>query len=271
MQTAMNIALAREITAVLLSAFERHDGVFSDTKELLENQLPEGVVPLSREHANFLFFLISQDHGVKSAKLYERAKELYFKNPSLFDPSYITSLYPPNHEDGPVEVLKSLAVRYPRNGARSWLSNSYALSSKYNSDARNIFHDANSIEVMRRIRSLLGFGPKTGGLLFRVFVGLGIYRPSSTDEIPFPTDIHDTRIAALTGIASIPTNVTEADYMPYVKLAERVWREACKMESIDWLQVDRALWILGSKGCARERHSDCPIRQYCNLGKDFLI
>lgn len=266
-----NLGRAREICRALISAFEKREAVFSDIKELLENQLPDGVTPLSREHANFLFFLISQDHGVKSAKLYERAKALYTALPDSFEPRHIVSKYPASHPDGPINILQALSVRYPRNGARSWLSNSYVLCTQYDGDARKIFHAVTSAEAMKRIRALLGFGPKTGGLLFRVFVGLKLYIPPDEDDIPFPTDIHDTRIAALTDIADIPSGVTESTYMPYVKLAEQVWRQACKEESISWLQVDRALWILGSKGCTNERHFDCPIRRYCKLGSEFLL
>src|SRR3989304_8859228 len=77
---------SRKIVRKLIFAFENKEGVFSDTKELLENQIPEGVIQKSKEHANFLFYLISQDHGTKSAKLYERAKNLYSRNPDNFHP-----------------------------------------------------------------------------------------------------------------------------------------------------------------------------------------
>jgi hypothetical protein len=77
---------AREIVRVLLSSFENKEGVFSDTKELLENQIPPQVNYKSKQHANFLFYLISQDHGTKSSKLYERAKKQYIEFPEYFDP-----------------------------------------------------------------------------------------------------------------------------------------------------------------------------------------
>jgi len=260
---------AADISRMLVNAFEKREGVFADTKELLENQLPPGVSPRSKEHSNFLFFLISQDHGVKSAKLYERAKTLYHHDPLLFHPDYIAMQYERANYEQAIGILQSLGVRYPKNGARVWVENSHVLRDNYESDARNIF-TGDSTAVMKRIRSFLGFGPKTGGLLFRVFVGLGFYVPPDSASVPFPTDIHDTRIAALTGLADIPVDITESTYSPYVKIAEEVWRRGSVEASVNWFQLDRALWILGSKGCATERHFDCPIRAYCQIGKGLL-
>jgi hypothetical protein len=267
----MNDRVARVIVRRLLTAFELREGVFSDTKELLENQIPLGVEPHSRQHANFLFYLICQDHGVKSALLYERAKSLYQSHPEAYSPPDIASSYQRDDDPGLIDILETLGVRYPRNGAKAWFANSRRLAIDYDGDARNLFAGESAREIMARIREMYGFGPKTGGLLFRVFVGLGFASPHQIEDINFPTDIHDTRIAALTGAADIPVDITESNYMPYVKLAESTWRLACRHEHVNWLQVDRALWILGSKGCASSRHHDCPLRDQCQLGKEVLL
>ncbi|KKL58049.1 hypothetical protein LCGC14_2229250 [marine sediment metagenome] len=46
----------------------------------------------------------------------------------------------------------------------------------------------------------------------------------------------------------------------------RIEIKANRDEEINWLQIDRALWILGSKGCANKRHFDCPIKDDCLKG-----
>jgi hypothetical protein len=263
--------MARQIVRILVRSFERREGVFSDTKELLENQIPRGVKPESREHANFLFYLISQDHGVKSAKLYERAKTLYSSNPNIFDPNWISQHHHSEDDPSLIGILKALSVRYPNNGAKSWYRNSSRLCALYTADARNIFACESANEIVKRIRAFHGFGPKTGGLLFRVFVGIGISNPTDLCDVNFPTDIHDTRIASLTKIADIPSTISEENYAPYVRIVERVWKQACQEESVNWLQVDRALWILGSKGCVTERHYDCPLRESCIKGRASLV
>lgn len=256
------------IVRKLINAFEKKEGVFSDTKELLENQIPKGVEPNSKEHANFLFYLISQDHGTKSSKLYERAKKIYLQNPDNFQPNVIIKKYLSPDDEQLINFLGEFGVRYPRNSAKYWFKNSEILVEKYDSDARNIFVSSDSKLILNAIKKFHGFGPKLSGLLFRVFIGIGLSRPSNIEESNFPTDIHDTRIAAYTQISDIPTDINESNYSPYVKKAEKIWKEACYSERLNWLQVDRALWILGSKGCVTKRHSDCPIKDYCVKGDE---
>lgn len=259
---------AGSIVRKLITAFENEEGVFSDTKELLENQIPNGVKPKSKEHANFLFYLISQDHGTKSSKLYERAKKIYQENPDNFRPNIVVKNYLSTEDEQLIKFLEELGVRYPKNSAKYWYRNSEILVEKYNSDVRNIFISNDSKLILNTIRNFYGFGPKLSGLLFRVFIGIGLSNPSNIEESNFPTDIHDTRIAAYTNIADIPLDVNESSYSPYVKKAEKAWKEACFNENLNWLQVDRALWILGSKGCVTKRHSDCPIKSFCIKGNE---
>ena len=257
---------AREIVKVLLSAFENKEAVFSDTKELLENQIPPNVSYNSKNHANFLFYLISQDHGIKSSRLYDRAKRLYEAFPEKFDPKSIVEEHKSPDNSELLDFIKLLGVRYANNSTKYWYKNSEMLFDQYDGDTRNIFNGVDGPEVSKRIRSFYGFGPKISGLLVRVFVGTGIANVDKIEEIDFPPDIHDTRIAALTKIADIPEEITENNYSPFVKIAQNTWKEACKDKRINWLQVDRALWILGSKGCTSNRHYDCPLKKYCVKG-----
>lgn len=261
-----NSSRAREIVKVLLAAFENKEAVFSDTKELLENQIPPNVSYNSKNHANFLFYLISQDHGIKSSRLYDRAKRLYEAFPEKFDPKSIVEEHKSPDNSGLLNFIKLLGVRYANNSTKYWYKNSEMLFDQYDGDTRNIFNGVDGPEVSKRIRSFYGFGPKISGLLVRVFVGTGIANVDKIEEIDFPTDIHDTRIAALTKIADIPEDITENNYSPFVKIAQNTWKEACKDKQINWLQVDRALWILGSKGCTSNRHYDCPLKKHCVKG-----
>jgi len=262
---------ARRIIKVLLSSFENRESVFSDTKELLENQVPHNIQYKSKQHANFLFYLISQDHGTKSSKLYDRAKSLYVNYPENFEPKFIVEKYASEDSENLVNFLKLMGVRYPNNSAKFWYRNSEMLVNQYDGDARKIFDSDDGLEILRNIKKFYGFGPKISGLLFRVFVGIGIAHPNNIEKIDFPTDIHDTRIAALTEIVDIPTDITEENYAPFVRIAQNAWQKACRDEGINWLQIDRALWILGSKGCVNERHDDCPIKDYCIKGTQIEI
>lgn len=268
MYNGSNGIYAVKIVRNLILSFEKKEGVFSDTKELLENQIPVSVQYRSKQHANFLFYLISQDHGTKSYKLYERAKNLFVDFSYIFDPESVVNTFDSEDSKSLLNIIKMLGVRYPNNSVKYWYRNSIKLNNEYNSDARNIFSSNYGPEILKRIKEFHGFGPKISSLLFRVFVGVGMANPERVDEIGFPTDIHDTRIAGLTKIADIPDDITENNYSPYAKTAQKVWQKACNDENVNWLQVDRALWILGSKGCVNERHHDCPIKEYCIKGQN---
>lgn len=253
-----------DIVRRLQSAFENGEGVFADTRDLLENQIPRGVEAGSREHANFLFFLVAQDHGTKSAHLYQRARAAYLSSPEYFDPLRVVRLYDNENAAPLLAFVRHLGVRYPNVAAVGWIRNSHRLTSTYCGDAREILSTVSSTtEAIRVLTKFYGFGPKIAGLFYRVFVGTGLAQRLIDDQVTFPTDIHDTRLAALTRLADIPTHIKEDTYSPFVRSAQRAWRDACNEASADWPQVDRALWILGSRGCSTDRHSDCPIRQYC--------
>src|SRR5436190_5030049 len=75
---------ARTAVRRLQAAFDARTGLLSEIDDLVENQIPPGVSPLSREHALFLFFTVANDHGVKSRLLYERAKALFSEHPEFF-------------------------------------------------------------------------------------------------------------------------------------------------------------------------------------------
>jgi hypothetical protein len=258
------ITLAQDV----VDAYHRRLGVFEDTSDLLEYQRPDGVRSKSREHANFLFYLISQDHGVKSYRLYARAKALYAKDPDLFDPERILAKYGEAPAERIVEATaRQLGTRYPNETGRQWLQNSRALIDLYGADSRNIFFQSDdSLEALRRVKDFRGFGPKTSALLFRTFHGIGLINLPRTNEIPIPVDIHDTRIAFVSGLLklrSAPESITSDNYMTYAEMAQKAWMRVCEAAHLDWLALDRALWLLGSRGCDPYRYVECCLRKNC--------
>jgi adenine-specific DNA glycosylase len=47
---------------------------------------------------------------------------------------------------------------------------------------------------------------------------------------------------------------------------QQILRDTCSTLGITWIDVDRALWIIGSRGCVRLRCSLCPIQDLCSVG-----
>lgn len=275
MSTIIDDARAKEIVARLDLSYKSKVGLLAETEDLVEHQVPEGVLPLSLEHALFLFYIIPNDHGTKSSRLWARAKSLFAEIPELFMPMEILAKYESAADHRLIETLSGkLGTRYPREAAKSWYLNSTELNALYDNDPRNIFVGTDDARVlMKRIRRFRGFGPKTGGMYLRAALGLGFARVTQgLDSVLVPVDIHDSRIAFLTSIVRLPNQHTPdtINYYDYVRTIQQVWLNACNDLGINWLDVDRALWIIGSRGCVSRRCWLCPINDHCSVGKSMF-
>lgn len=270
-QLKLDYTIAEIIITKLNTAFKEKIGIFEDTKELLEHNIPKDVTPGSLEHARFLFYLIFNDYGTKSSALYEKAKRLYVEYPFLFSPRSVLNRYKSCEDPLLIESTGvRLGTRFPKETARRWYVNSERLLNDYDSDPRSIFKSSTSAkEVFQHIRGFRGFGPKIGALLLRTFVGCGFAYFEDLETVLMPVDIHDTRIAFWTKVAQSPEIVGEPDdYHKYASQIQKVWSQACKNKKVDWLEFDRALWILGSKGCVKRHCDTCPLNNLCCIGME---
>lgn len=273
MKTTIDIERAKLVVFRLHEAFQARSGLLSETDDLVENQIPTGVEPLSRDHALFLFYVVSNDHGMKSSRLYERAKALFLENRGLFEPFKVIEDYRGPEDISLMESTgKQLSTRYPRETARSWYTNSVRLVEKYQGDPRELFRSTTSARVlMKDITAFRGYGPKTGGMLLRAVIGLGFADVRGVEDVLVPVDIHDSRISYFTGILKLDDpSLGNLDYYAFVPRVQRGLLEACNALGIKWLDVDRALWLIGSRGCVTRRCHLCPLSNICVVGKDVL-
>lgn len=259
----------------IADAFGNKKGVFGNLSDLLENQVPEGVKVGSREHARFYFFLIFNDHGTKSSNLYARFKQLYIDHQDLFIPENLVSENHTEHSWLQDKYLVQLGLRYPKQAAISWIKNAKQLVAEYDGEPLNLFcHTTDAIALFKAIRTFRGYGPKTAGLLLRVILGVGFNRQlTNVADVPLPVDIHDSRIAFMCHLYR-PTDVENVQSIysnpRHIAGVEAVWRMASRRAGVEWETIDRALWILGSRGCTRRLCRDCPINQYCDIGKQEI-
>lgn len=261
---------AGHIVELLSKAYEKKDGILSERENLVENQIPENVESLSVEHALFLFYILSNDHGMKSSRLYKKAKELYGLDSSLFKPASIVRRFSAVSDS---DLIKKtgifLSVRYPKITAKNWFVNSQELLSVYNGDPISLFQSSrNANTLLKSIMKFKGYGPKTGGMLLRAIVGLGFTEVDDIESVLVPVDIHDARISFYTGILRLKDiDVVDIDYRKYIGVVQKTLRDTCKTKGVAWPDVDRALWIIGSKGCVKWRCNDCPLRNDCTMSR----
>jgi len=274
MNLIINQKRAEMVVQRLYAAFSQRQGLLSELENLVENQIPEGVFPLSREHSLFLFFTVFNDHGMKSVRLYSLAKKLFHLQPEIFDPARVLATFTgPEDPDLLAATGRYLSVRYPKVTAANWYVNSKRLCDLYAADPRNLFSStAKAAELLDGITQFRGYGPKTGGMLLRAVIGLGFAKVTGLEEVLLPVDIHDSRISFLTGMirAGDKRTVSPADYYRHVPQIQRMLLDTCNTLGLSWLNVDRALWIIGSRGCVDTRCQLCPISDFCRLGQKTL-
>ena len=270
----MNNDKAVNIVSLITENYLANKGIFSTTEDLLEFQIPKDIEYGSKEHARFYFYLIFNDHGTKSRNLYMKFKELYNNTENLFSPSDIINNFKDNENLLKESYLSNLGLRYPTQAAKSWISNSEMLISRYNGEPINLYNStSNAVELFKRIKNFRSYGPKTSGLLLRVIRGVGFNRNlSHITDVPLPVDIHDSRIAFMCGIYK-PDGIDDIYNIysnpKHIQRIEKIWREAAKESGVKWVDIDRALWLLGSKGCVNKLCIECPINQYCKTGRSF--
>ncbi len=265
---------AAQVVLRLQDAFTHREGLLEVLDDLVENQIPNGVEPLSRSHALFLFYIVSNDHGVKSSNLYSRAKGLFQARPELFEPTTILEVFSGPDDPNLVESTGlALGTRYPKETAKSWYLNSIRLQELFAGDPRNLFCSSNDAsKLYREIAAFRGYGPKTGGMLLRAIVGLEFVRVVGLENVLIPVDIHDSRISFFTEIvhANSGENDTEPNYYSYVRDIQRVLLDACNVSGLSWIDVDRALWLIGSRGCVKQQCLLCPLKNLCKVGQEVI-
>lgn len=263
---------AKLVVSRVNNAFILRRGLLSEVDDLVENQIPDGVLKLSKEHALFLFYTVTNDHGMKSSRLYEASKKLFWEDRDLYEPSKVVENY-----QGPDDARlidntgRRLGTRYPKETAKTWYVNSLRLLERFNGDPRRLFScTADARTLMKEIRSFRGYGPKIGGMLLRASIGLGFANVSGIEEVLVPVDIHDARISFYTGIIVTGPEIQKIDYYSYVKQVQKILLDTCNNLGIQWLNADRALWLIGSRGCVTKRCTLCPLNDICSVGITVL-
>ncbi len=269
MRVPTNQARAREIAHLLAGAFSHAEGILAERDDLVENQIPRGAAAGSREHAAFLFFVVCHDHGVRSRDLYCRAKDMYGETPWLFSARSVVSRFAGPDDPSLIHATgERLGARYPREAARCWYLNAQSLLTDYHAEPECVFRSSSTAsQLLTRICAFRGYGPKTGGMLLRAAIGLGLADVRGEAEVLVPVDVHDARIAFYTGVLDrVDAPLDERLFRACVPQVQRVLRDACREERVSWLDVDRALWLIGSRGCVYRRCSECPLRHICSVG-----
>lgn len=98
------------------------------------------------------------------------------------------------------------------------------------------------------IRSINGYGQKTGGLLLRLIYKSNVC--NFNDKLGYiPLDRHDIEISYLNNLQ------IEELSNSYIKSGEKL--------GIDANLIDKYLWNIGNEFCNKKKCADCPLYRAC--------
>lgn len=215
-------------------------------KNLIENQIPKSIVRGSLEHARFLFFIASNDHGLKSNSMYDKVKALYQVHPEYFDAKYISKQSAAFVKE---QIADKISTRYPNAFSKNWVENARKIVREFDGEPLNIFKSTtDALELLQIVKSFSGYGPKIGGMVVRAAYSLKFNdKLKDMQNVPVPVDVHDSQILFQSGIL-YTANPKNIQHPRYIKTAQQEILDACNRQHLDWTIVDKALWLIGSTG-----------------------
>jgi len=250
-----------EIAKMLYYQFKNRTGYF-EGYDMPEYVLPAGLSKDSREYALYLTYIIAIDFQTNAVKLWSRARNLYEKDPELFDPETIVSL----DRDYLRSVTKSLGARYPANGADGWKRISEILLRQYGGDPRNITNVPLSLSELRKRLQAFPYlrGKKLINFYMRAMGEDGLFKITDFDELSVAVDIQVARVTFYTGVLRVKGSYSGCIHRePIRPLIENIWSRAAKRISVPAWYLDEPLWSVGSRLCSKNDCSRCPVEGLC--------
>ena len=216
-------------------------------------EFPSKVQYKSNEYYLYMFYSCLLDYGMKSKVYHRNLSETYMKYPQIFNPNYVLKM---DEEELKVIIVNNIHPRYPNVATKKWLKLSTILK-KYNDISNYLKEFKNFDELSCFIRSINGFGQKTGGLLIRIICDSKIC--NFEEEVKaIPIDTHDIEISYLTGIIdskNISSSQIDDLSNTYVTIGNEL--------NINPSGIDKYLWETGNTFCNKKNCDECPLNAIC--------
>ncbi|MEK6818816.1 MAG: hypothetical protein AABY10_02685, partial [Nanoarchaeota archaeon] len=152
------------------------------------------------------------------------------------------------------------------NPAKRFSFNAKHLVDNYQGDPRKLIEHKNIDQARARLMEFKGIGTGIANLFIIYMIDRKLASPIDPENAFLKVDIHKGRIP-INCEAVTPTNAEIYRDESYVRTLERAYREICKKNKLDPHILDAVLWVIGSKGCARNDYShcqmECPLFENC--------
>lgn len=232
---------------------EKLNNHFNDTNELANVEFPKKINYGTNEYCLYMFYSCLLDYGMRSKFYHKNLIDTYEKYSDIFCPSYVIKL----SEDELYNIIvNNIHPRYPNVATKKWINLSNELI-KYDSILVRLKSINNFEELNKFIKSIKGYGQKTGGLLIRIICDSKICNFQENMRT-IPIDRHDIEISCLTGIINV-SNISNNEIMELSDTYVNVGKEL----DINPSKIDKYLWEIGNSYCNKKYCEDCPLNNIC--------
>ena len=227
-----------------------------DSNILAAVDFPNEIKYKSNQWVIYIFYSCLLDYGMRSQNYQNNLINTYHVYPQIFNPKYAIANFTTNKEKLLNIMKNNIHPRYPNVAVDKWLNLSIELS-KYNNLLEKIKEFNNFNELNLFVRTIKGYGQKTGGLLLRLIYESNVC--NFNDKLGYiPLDRHDIEISYLNNIIdSQKLNNSQIEELSssYIKSGEKL--------GIDANLIDKYLWNIGNEFCNKKKCADCPLYKDC--------
>lgn len=232
---------------------------FSNTTSDATVEVPLEIIDNKQEYLNYIFYSCLLDYGMKSKLYHQNLIATYRTHKEIFSSKYVVFNYKNNQEELREIIKTNIHPRYPNVAVKKWIELSEVLNKQYPSN--QLYTKVAAINTYQElydfVKSINGYGQKTGGLLVRLIYEANICRLSDTLK-NIPIDRHDIEISYLNGIIK-KKDLSKKEIEDLGKL----WVQVAMNNHIDPCEIDKYLWTIGSAFCSKNRCNECPLKFNC--------
>lgn len=231
---------------------KRLDEYFKNDREIANIDYPSNIKYGTNMYLLYMFYSCLLDYGMRSIIYHKNLVNTYNNYPNIFNPNIVINMDYDSLKD---IIINNVHPRYPNVAVDKWINLSNVLA---NYD--NIYDYLSNIKSFDKlnsfIKSIKGYGQKTGGLLIRIICDAHICKFSEVACIPI--DRHDIEISYLTGVIN-SKKVNSKD----IENISNTYVSASKKLGISPSDIDKYLWEIGNSFCNKRDCINCPLNVYC--------
>lgn len=229
------------------------DNYFQNEENIAEVEYPSSVVYGSNDYFLYMFYSCLLDYGMRSKIYHQNLIHTYMQYPYIFNPSYVVTM---SEEELKDILVHHVHPRYPNVAVKKWIVLSNKLL-QYD-DLIAYLKKLDSFQALDNfIKSIPGYGQKTGGLLIRIIYDSNICN-FKYDLEAIPIDRHDIEVSYLTGIVD-----SDKLSQKEIKILSDTYIMVAKDLNFNASIVDRYLWEIGNHFCTKKDCADCPLKNVC--------